>query len=345
MKRATVPLLITLLALSAGIDRAQAQCVQNQGDLTAELLIDGGNSDGTFTYVWAITFDSETAWITDVWFQSSGAVVTSPSVATVGTTWSYVRVNPAPGTTYPAEHFTYQSGLKLQRFLTTRRVITFAYTTTFTDPVQVRARDNLGNLYTLGFNSSSCGNLPVELTAFDVRADGDRAVAHWETASETNNAGFSVQVRPEGAAAFTTLGFVGGAGTTAEAQRYRYDTETLAPGRYVFRLEQVDFDGSTAFSPEVALEIATDGPMFVHPFTRAVQGNTQIRFSVSRADYVQAQVFNVLGQQLAELYNGPVAGGETVSATLDASNLPAGAYFLRFQGRAFQHTERVTVVR
>ena len=36
--------------------------------------------------------------------------------------------------------------------------------------------------------------LPVELTSFDAVADGDKAMIQWVTASETNNAGFDIEV-------------------------------------------------------------------------------------------------------------------------------------------------------
>jgi hypothetical protein len=76
------------------------------------------------------------------------------------------------------------------------------------------------------------GVLPVELTSFEVRLDGDAVQLRWTTASETNNAGFEV------------LHFVEGHGTTTEAQTYGFTAEELSAGRYVFRLRQIDYDGA-----------------------------------------------------------------------------------------------------
>lgn len=327
--------------LLIGVPQAVAQCIKSQGSLTSELLVNGGNSDGTFTYVWGVTFDEPNTWLTQIWFQSSGDVVTSPTVQPDYTTWTYSQVASAPVIAQPAELFTFQSGFKLQR----GRTFTFAYTTSFTDPVQVRAVDNLGNPYTVSFNSATCGNLPVELGAFEARADGNAALVVWETLSETNNAGFTVEMRETHAGAFRALGFVPGAGTTAEVQRYQFQTPTLAPGRYEFRLQQVDFDGATEYSPSVLLEIVLDGAVHVRPFASVLRDATPLVFSVARADRVAADLFNLLGQRVGSVYSGAVAAGETVQTTLDVSALPAGVYFLRIQGSTFARTERITVVR
>jgi len=41
--------------------------------------------------------------------------------------------------------------------------------------------------------------LPVELTSFEAQVDGDAVVLRWTTLTETNNAGFEVEQRTEGA--------------------------------------------------------------------------------------------------------------------------------------------------
>ncbi|MEM8601119.1 MAG: hypothetical protein AAGF99_14460 [Bacteroidota bacterium] len=72
----------------------------------------------------------------------------------------------------------------------------------------------------------------------------------WETFAETNNRGFEVQMRRGDEAPFEVLGFVDGAGTIMELQRYRFET-TIAEGAYDLRLRQEDLDGTSTFSFEV----------------------------------------------------------------------------------------------
>ena len=106
-----------------------------------------------------------------------------------------------------------------------------------------------------GYNG---GVLPVELTSFDVRLDGRDALLTWETASETNNAGFEIQLlsKNDGASSrWQALDFVEGRGTTELAQSYGYRVEELEPGRHVFRLKQIDFDGTFEYHPEVEVVV------------------------------------------------------------------------------------------
>ncbi len=341
MKRVTTLTGLFCLLFFIGLaPRTSAQCFQTTNGFSAELLVDGANSDGTYTYVWDVGFTSENRWISDIWFQTNGSQVTSVTVRPEYTTWQDSQVAMAPGTNAPAIRFEFVSGYKLQR----NRTFTFAYTSEFQDPVRVTGRDSNGMMHDLNFTSASCGNLPVELTSFDVRADGAAAVVAWQTASETNNAGFSVEMRGQEALAYTTLGFVAGQGTTAEAQHYAFRTEALAPGRYVFRLKQVDFDGTTAFSAPFELELAPDEALYVRPFANTIRTGTTLAFSTQRAERMQVQVYNALGQQVASLFEGVVGQGELVETYFDAASLPSGVYFLRIAGETSRRTERVVVL-
>ena len=66
--------------------------------------------------------------------------------------------------------------------------------------------------------------------AFGAEAEGTDVALTWQTASETNNAGFHLD-RAVDAGPFVDIGFVEGAGTTTEPQSYRFTVDRdLAPG-------------------------------------------------------------------------------------------------------------------
>lgn len=332
---------LAALALALALPAAaSAQCFQTANGFSAELLIDGTNTDGSFTYVWDATFSGQNRWVNSIWFQTSGSPNESVTVLPEYSTWTFSQVASAPGTGAPALLFEYQSGLKLQR----DRAFTFAYTTDFQDPVRVTARLSDGSLIDLTFTSSTCGNLPVELTAFEVRADGRAALVSWQTASETNNQGFAVQMSKTGTDAFQELGFVPGAGTTLEAQAYSFRTSALDPGVYTFRLKQVDFDGATTLSAPFEVEIAADEAFFVRPFANPLRGQATLAFAPQRTERVRVAVYNAVGQQVAALFDAVAAEGETVETTLDASALPGGVYLVRFAGETMLRTVRVVVL-
>ncbi len=338
MRHAT-PFLCALALLVGLVPQASAQCFQTSSGFSAELLIDGANSDGSYTYVWDVIYASNSLWITNLWFQTTGSTTESVTVQPDYSTWTYSQVAAAPGTSAPALRFVYQSGFKLQK----NRGFTFAYTADFQDPVRVTARTSTGSLIDLNFTSSTCGNLPVELTAFDVKADAGAALVTWQTASETNNAGFSIEARRTDDAVYTSLGYVAGKGTTLEAQDYSFRATGLEPGRYVFRLKQIDFDGAENFSAPFELELASDDVVFVRPFANPVRGTATLSLVAQRAERMQVDVFNALGQRVDTLFDGVVGQGERVEAAFDATALPAGLYLVRIGGESFQRTLRVVV--
>jgi hypothetical protein len=191
----------------------------------------------------------------------------------------------------------------------------------------------------------SDGVIPVELAAFDAAARGATAELTWTTASETNNSGFAVQHRTAGQG-WSELGFVEGAGTTAEATTYRFETGTLDAGSHTFRLKQVDVDGTASFSSEETVQIAATQSVSLRGPNPVPRGqSTQLHVAVDTRQTVEATLYNVLGQQVRTLHRGSLAPGRPLATRVATDGLASGLYFVRVTGESFQHTQRLTVVR
>ena len=95
--------------------------------------------------------------------------------------------------------------------------------------------------------------VPVELVSFAATSDMNDVILTWYTATETNNRGFEVQRKTTGE--FESINFVEGMGTTTETQNYLFRDSDLLSGTYTYRLKQMDFDGSFAYSDEVEIDI------------------------------------------------------------------------------------------
>ena len=188
------------------------------------------------------------------------------------------------------------------------------------------------------------GNLPVELVAFEALVDGDAVFLQWETASETNNAGFEVQTRDK--ERWQVAGFVVGQGTTLDARRYAYRLDGLAPGMHRFRLKQIDYDGQFAYSPEVEVAVSVPGmyhlsDVYPNPFNPTAQ----FSLSVARAQHVSVAVYNMLGQQVNLLYDGRLPGGCARTFQVEGSQLAGGVYLLRVAGEQFATSRLVTLLK
>ncbi len=187
---------------------------------------------------------------------------------------------------------------------------------------------------------------PVELTRFEGVVNGSDAALMWQTASETNNAGFEVQMRADGVSDYHALGFVEGHGTTTEVQNYTYTISNLHPGTYAFRLKQIDFDGAFEYSDEIEVTI---GVPDTHLLTNAYPNpfNPQARFSLSVAQTqnVNVSAYDALGRRVLNLFDGVLEAGSTHPFVLDGQGLATGLLIIRAIGETFAASQSVTLLR
>ncbi|MBF9224031.1 T9SS type A sorting domain-containing protein [Hymenobacter ruricola] len=159
--------------------------------------------------------------------------------------------------------------------------------------------------------------LPVELTAFTGKARGTGVELSWHTATERNSAYFQVERAADARGDFRTLGKVAAAGSATKASDYQFvDAQPLAQGYY--RLRQVDQDGTTAYSPVVAVSAtpATALAAYPNPTTGllALRGTAATGFTL----------LNWLGQVVQQ---GTFSVNE--AQQLDLRAHPNGVYYLR----------------
>ena len=187
--------------------------------------------------------------------------------------------------------------------------------------------------------------IPVELSGFGATVADETVRLTWTTASETNNAGFHVEHRGPDAEGFASTGFVEGHGTTDAPQQYRYRTDPLDPGRHVFRLRQVDVDGTATRSDTVAVRVrlAEAATMQVAPNPVRTQATVSLRVRTEQA--VTVHLYDVLGRQVRTVHEGPLAPDRAHTLRVNAGDLSSGLYLLRADGEHFQRTRRITVVR
>ncbi len=224
-----------------------------------------------------------------------------------------------------------------------------------------------GGTFTQGGNGAPMSRLaqfqvqlPVELTAFDVLVDGDDVILRWATASETDNAGFYVEmnrdaVRPRHAVAsdvanpsdWQTLAFIEGHGTTTEPQSYTYRVSALPPGPHRFRLKQIDFDGQFEYSAEVEVvhEVPGShvlGAIYPNPF--GADERAAFTLALARDQHVAVEVFDAVGRQVRTVHDGMLQTQINHRFILDGSGLPKGLYLVRVTGEGFSESRRVVLL-
>ncbi|MBK7378117.1 MAG: T9SS type A sorting domain-containing protein [Ignavibacteriales bacterium] len=199
-----------------------------------------------------------------------------------------------------------------------------------------------GTLTQQGFPFVIMGSVvPVELTSFTAKANNNEVVLNWSTATETNNQGFDIERKSNGQ--FEKVGYVAGFGTTTEVKAYTFTDKTVGSGNYTYRLKQVDFNGTFEYSPEVEVEVSAPkvyqlSQNYPNPFNPA----TTINFSLATDSKVSLKIFDVIGQELAQLVNGQLAAGQH-NVNFDASSLNSGVYFYKIEANGVDGTSYSSV--
>ena len=169
--------------------------------------------------------------------------------------------------------------------------------------------------------------VPVELSSFTANVSNGNVVLSWITATETNNKGFEVQ-RSSGSD-YQTIAFIQGNGTSTQQHSYTYSDQNVTDGSYSYRLRQVDFDGSSAYSQVVEVNVEVPKVFsLAQNYPNPFNPTTQINFSLATDSKVTLKVFDILGQEVATLLNGNLLAGPHF-VNFDASKLTSGVYLYR----------------
>ncbi len=198
------------------------------------------------------------------------------------------------------------------------------------------------------FLSSGSAALPVELMRFEAQtAPSDAVTLTWQTASETNNAGFEVQRRAGSDGAFEPIGFQAGAGTSTEPRSYRFTDAQLpyAADSLTYRLKQLDADGSAAYSRAVALtRSAARAVELLAPYPNPTRHQATVRFALpdGAEGAARLELFDLLGRRI---HTQNITGSGRQETQLDVSGLSSGLYFLRLTAAGQTRTQRLTLVR
>ena len=191
--------------------------------------------------------------------------------------------------------------------------------------------------------------VPVELTSFTANTNGSNVNLNWSTGTEINNSGFEIQrlkdSKIENNKYWEIIGFLTGNGTTTETQSYSFTDDNLGSGKYLYRLKQIDFDGTFDYSNEV--EIIVNVPEkfelsqnYPNPFNPS----TKIKYQIADSNPVSLKIYDVLGNEVASLVNEVQPTGN-YEVTFDASLLSSGTYFYKLQTGDFVEVKKMILLK
>jgi hypothetical protein len=205
----------------------------------------------------------------------------------------------------------------------------------------------------LYYNRILDSSIPVELVSFNASVVNGNVQLSWSTASETNNSGFSVERRNVNNNTYTSwqnIAFVDGKGTTSQQTSYSYTDNNVNTGKYQYRLKQIDFNGTFSYSDVVNVDINVPQKFALEQnYPNPFNPTTSVKFSLPVESKVTIKIFNLIGQEVAEITNRNYdAGSHTV--LIDGSLLTSGLYFYTINasgadGKDFTSTKKMLLMK
>ncbi len=189
--------------------------------------------------------------------------------------------------------------------------------------------------------------LPVELTSFSASVINNSVVLNWITATELNNYGFEIEKTSSLTAipVWDNIGFVNGNGTTSSPSIYTFNDTKVTTGKYLYRLKQIDNDGSYNYSNEIEVNFSLPNKYeleqnFPNPFNPI----TTIKYQIPVSGTVTLTVFNTLGQEVLQLVNGLQQAG-IHEVKFDGTNLTSGIYFYQLESGKFNQIRKLVLIK
>ncbi len=193
---------------------------------------------------------------------------------------------------------------------------------------------NLTNSFYVGSINSVSTPLPITLISFNAFPENGEVKLEWSTASETDNAFFTIQKSTDGRA-WTIVQKVLGSGTSSNIENYTaYDLNPFQGISY-YRLMQTDMDGKQTFSPIISINLGNKNAeisVFPNPAISLVN------ISLPASARYEISLLNIAGQLI---YNTTITTGDNL--VLNVSGYKAGIYFVRVIHGGITETKKLII--
>lgn len=180
----------------------------------------------------------------------------------------------------------------------------------------------------------SCSTVPlaIALVGFNVQVQNRFVVLDWATASESDNAGFTVERSSNDGLHWEKIGFVAGSGTTLSHSTYTFTDDTPPEGLIYYRLLWQDFDGKKEYSGVLNIHLASQTAISWAP--NPVQNVLKITFSEALEAVWLLRLYDAQGK----LLQAQSVTGQPIE--LDMAQCPPGFYCAEAVsdgGRVYRH--------
>ncbi len=175
--------------------------------------------------------------------------------------------------------------------------------------------------------------LPVELSSFTAKVLKSGGIKlDWQTETEVNNFGFEILRSALNDSSWIKLGFVEGHGNSNSPKEYSFTDHSANYGSFAYRLKQIDNDGQFDYSNIVEVNAGEipNGFVLEQNFPNPFNPSTKIIFALAETEHAELKVFDMLGNQIIQVFDETAESNKIYEVEFDASRLASGIYFYRF---------------
>lgn len=208
-------------------------------------------------------------------------------------------------------------------------------------------------------DNSNLNPIAVELASFTAKAQGGAVLLEWQTASESDHAGFNVFRSAEASGTYERLNesLIPAMGQTTAGATYRFVDLQPFSGVNFYKLQDVSLSGQTSFSAVISITTTAvaEKPALPEDFDlkqnypNPFNPETRIEYQLPSDAAVELGIYNLSGQLIrslvsehkpagfyAALWNGRDDGGQAVGS---------GIYLMRLKAGDYTSTRRITLLR
>ncbi len=190
--------------------------------------------------------------------------------------------------------------------------------------------------------------LPVELSSFNAISLNNVVELKWETQTEINDYGFSIEKsdsKLNNTYNFHEIGFVNGNGNSNIIHDYKFIDSNIKAGKYFYRLKQIDNDGNFKYSKIITIDLSNHfsfnlSQNYPNPFNPT----TNIKYQIAKPEKVILRIYDILGREVATLVNEKKQAG-IYSVNFNSKNLSSGVYFYQLKAGDFNKVKKMLLLK
>lgn len=215
---------------------------------------------------------------------------------------------------------------------------TFSIPTTAQSSVAFTGSGNLRTSVETYVSAGACvvytyadGVLPVTLTSFEVKKEGEVANLAWSTTKEIGSSEFEIQ-RSEDGKLWSAIGSVQAAGDSKQINQYLFTDLSPLGGQNLYRLKMIDLDGTFTFSNLKAVFFSDYLSIYPNPAANELHVRT-----ISGSYPTKISIYKPSGQLVKESVG---------QSTIDVKTLSKGIYIVNtLYSTGEQNVTRVLISR